>query len=77
MKKQSDRNARSGATLPAGLEAEQRLKFNAVCVLTGMGRTKIYALLKEGKFPEPQRFGKRCSRWRAGDVVKFLNGGAA
>ena len=71
------RNARPGATLPVGYEAEQRLKFNAVSALTGMGRTKIYALLKAGNFPEPQRFGKRCSRWRAGDIVKFLNGGAA
>ena len=66
-----------GALLPAGFEAEQRLKFNAVSKLTGMGRTKIYALLKAGKFPAPQRFGKRCSRWRAGDVIAFLNAGAA
>ena len=62
--------------VPTDLGAERRLKFEAVSELTGMGRSKIYALLKSGEFPQPERYGKRCSRWRAGTVIDFLNGGA-
>ena len=65
---------RSGSKLPSDFAAEQRLKFEQVSELSGMGRSKIYALMKSGEFPQPERYGKRCSRWRAGTVIDFLNG---
>lgn len=63
--------------LPAGLEDEARLTLKQISVLSGLGRTKIYAEIKAGRLPEPERRGKRCSRWRAGTFVAALNGGAA
>lgn len=66
--------SKSGASVPSGLEAEQRLTFSGISALTGMKRTKLYSLMKSGDFPQPERYGKRCSRWRAGTVVDFLNG---
>ena len=61
------------SSIPDELKPEVRLKFDQVSQITGMGRTKIYSLIKEGKFPEPERFGKRSSRWRAATLVEFLN----
>ncbi|MGC3986243.1 MAG: AlpA family phage regulatory protein [Pseudorhodoferax sp.] len=58
--------------LPAELHPEQRLKLPQVLALTGMGKTKLYADIKVGKFPEPERDGSRWSRWRAGTVVNHL-----
>ena len=64
---------KQGSKVPIGLEAEQRLTFGGISALTGMGRTKLYSLIKSGKFPPPERYGQRCSRWRAGTVIDFLN----
>jgi prophage regulatory protein len=63
--------------IPDTLQQETRLKFPQVSELSGLGRTKIYELIKQGAFPAPERRGKRCSRWRAGDVIEFLNAGRA
>ncbi len=60
------------ATLPESLHREQRLKFAQVQALTGMGRTWTYSAIKDDRFPPPQRDGPRCSRWRAGDVLDWL-----
>ncbi|MDN8615483.1 helix-turn-helix transcriptional regulator [Variovorax ginsengisoli] len=61
------------AELPQILNPEQRLKLAQVSILTGKGRTAIYADMKAGRFPQPERDGPRCSRWRAGDVLDHLN----
>lgn len=58
--------------LPETIHREQRLKLPAVRTLTGLGKTKIYADIKNGTFPAPVRHGTRCSRWRAGDVLDHL-----
>jgi predicted DNA-binding transcriptional regulator AlpA len=67
------RSAPVACTLPPGLEGEVRLKVAQVCTLTGFGRSKLYEEIKAGRFPEPERSSKRCSRWRAGTVVEALN----
>jgi prophage regulatory protein len=54
------------------LHPEQRLKLQQVSALTGKGRTKIYAEIKAGAFPAPERDGPRWSRWRAADVLAYL-----
>jgi len=72
----STRKPAAAAVLPAGLEDETRLTLAQVSMLTGLGRTKIYAEVRAGKLPEPERRGKRCSRWRAGTLIAAMNGGA-
>lgn len=59
--------------LPETLHPEQRLKLPQVLILTGKGKTKLYADIKAGVFPEPEREGTRCSRWRAGTVIAHMN----
>jgi predicted DNA-binding transcriptional regulator AlpA len=63
------------APLPMGLEMEARLTLSQVSTLSGYGRTKIYAEIKAGRFPEPERSSARCSRWRAGSVIAAMKGG--
>jgi prophage regulatory protein len=62
---------RSG--LSENLHPEQRLRMAQVQALTGLGKSKIYADIKLGLFPAPERSGKKCSRWRAASVLAFLN----
>lgn len=58
--------------MPATLHPEQRLPLPQVCALVGLGRTKVYARIAAGDFPAPERDGPRCSRWRAADVLEYL-----
>lgn len=62
----------AAAALPTTLHPEQRLKLAAVEALTGTKKSKLYASVAAGKFPAPERDGPRCTRWRAGDVLDFL-----
>ena len=48
------------------------LKIATVQALTGLGKTTLYALVSRQQFPQPIRRGMRCTRWRAGDVVTWL-----
>lgn len=65
------KHAYDGA-LPPVLHPEQRLNYAQTCALTGWGRSKLAAETKAGRFPQPERDGRRCTRWRAGDVLAFL-----
>ncbi|MDM0043753.1 AlpA family phage regulatory protein [Variovorax dokdonensis] len=55
------------ASNPAAL-----LRIETVQALTGLGRSSIYARVKEGSFPHQISLSTRCSRWRAGDVAAWL-----
>lgn len=61
------------APLPETLHPEQRLNADQVFSLVGYRRSKVYAEIAAGRFPAPERRGPRCSRWRAGDVLAWLN----
>jgi prophage regulatory protein len=75
-KQRIQRQKRTPAFLLPSLALEQRLNLAEVQTLTGKGRTKIYADIKAGRFPEPERDGARCSRWRAGTVIASMNDGS-
>jgi predicted DNA-binding transcriptional regulator AlpA len=74
-RKRKTKQERGIAPLPNGLEHEARLTLPQVSTLTGWGRTKIYAEIKAERFPEPERSGSRCSRWRAATVIAAMTGG--
>ena len=44
-----------------------------VCRLVGLGRSQIYAMVREGNFPGPVRLGRRCSRWRMASVRDWVD----
>lgn len=39
---------------------------------TNMGRTAIYAAIKDDGFPEPYQLGKRIARWRRTEILAWL-----
>ena len=56
----------------AALHPAALLRLEAVCALTGLSRSTVYAKIAEGRFPAPMTDGPRWSRWRAGDVIAWL-----
>lgn len=50
------------------------LRLQAVSALTGLSRSTIYTRMSATPptFPQAIKQGKRCTRWRAGDIRAFL-----
>ena len=57
--------------LHAAENPDALLKLSTVLALTGLGKTSVYARAATGELT-PIRMGKRCTRWRAGQVQQFL-----
>jgi predicted DNA-binding transcriptional regulator AlpA len=39
---------------------------------TGMGRTAVYAAIRDHDFPQPYQFGKRIVRWKRVEVLEWM-----
>ncbi len=50
---------------------ERLLTYDEVGRRLGLGRTALWALVRDGKFPEPLRIG-RARRWRECDVDRWI-----
>lgn len=51
---------------------EARLKIQTVQQLTATSASTIRRMVAAGTFPPPVRYGSRCTRWIAGDVMDWL-----
>jgi prophage regulatory protein len=47
------------------------LRMPAVVRLTGLGRSTIYRLMDESKFPKSVKLGDRAVGWRQSDVDRW------
>jgi predicted DNA-binding transcriptional regulator AlpA len=56
------------ATPPAML-----LAIDDVCRIVGMSKSMVFALTARNEFPVPVRRGPRWTRWRANDVVAWVD----
>jgi predicted DNA-binding transcriptional regulator AlpA len=53
------------------------LDIRDVCAAARMSASWIHDEVRMGRFPQPLRFGPRCSRWRSSDVRDWLISRAA
>lgn len=51
---------------------DQILRRPQVEEIIGLGRSKIYAMIREGHFPRPVRLTEKAVGWRASDVAAWL-----
>jgi prophage regulatory protein len=47
------------------------VRMAAVIRMTGLGRSTIYRLMAESKFPSPVRLAKRAVAWRRADLEQW------
>ncbi len=59
-----------GTALPF-VDAAQLLRMKAVTRLTGLGRSTIYRLIAQGKFPTPVRLATRAVAWRRIELERW------
>ena len=50
------------------------VRLAAVVRMTGLGRSTIYRLMAEDKFPSPVRLAKRAVAWRRIDLEQWSAG---
>lgn len=48
------------------------LKIDEVAAATSLSAPTIYRRLRDGTFPAPIHLSKRCTRWRAGTVRRWV-----
>jgi len=52
---------------------DEALRFNEVKAMTKLGKTTIYKLIKEGRFPKSVRMnGTGVAYWRKSDVDSWI-----
>lgn len=51
---------------------DRLLRRRQVEEITGMSRSTIYKMMQSGEFPRPVRIGPSAVRWRASDIVAWV-----
>lgn len=51
---------------------DRLLKLQEVSAIVGFGRTKIYALVKTGSFPQPFKPAGISTRWSAREIGEWI-----
>ena len=61
---------------PTAVDTAPRVfvRMDAVVRMTGLGRSTIYRLMAENKFPSPVRLAKRAVAWRRIDLEQWSAG---
>jgi prophage regulatory protein len=52
-------------------DAPPFLRMRAVTHMTGLGRSTIYRLVAQDKFPSPVRLANRAVAWRRSDLERW------
>jgi prophage regulatory protein len=70
-KKQFEFDLRPALNLPCGSN-ERALRLKQVCQLTGLGRSMIYQMQAERRFPQRIKLGERAVGWLEREVQEWL-----
>jgi len=54
------------------ISMEKLLRLPSVIDVTGYSKSRIYALIKEGRFPAPLKLGDRAVGWRQSDIDAWI-----
>ena len=52
---------------------ERFVKLDEVCRRAGLGKTMIYALIKDGRFPPPYKISPFAARWSERELVAWID----
>lgn len=67
------RTPRKSISLPINsLPDDALVDIKVTSDIVGLRTTAIYGRIKALKFPAPERFGTRCTRWRLGKLRLWL-----
>ena len=53
---------------------EHMLRRRSVERMTGLSKSTLYRLIRQGRFPPPLRLTRKAVRWRRAEVDEWLSG---
>ncbi len=56
-----------------GMSQERMLSLPSVVLRTGLSRSTLYRLIKQGSFPPPLQLAPRAVRWRSEEIDEWLS----
>lgn len=62
---------------PVQLPAIGYVRLPVVCAVTGLGRSTVWAWVRQGRFPTPIKLSARASAWNVGDIRAWLSNPSA
>lgn len=65
------RDANTSVSNISTADASVFLRMKAVTKMTGLGRSTIYRLVAQDKFPSPVRLADRAVAWRRADLERW------
>lgn len=68
------RDPKPPAAVDSNPEISPFLRMWAVTRMTGLGRSTIYRLVAQDKFPSPVRLANRAIAWRRTDLEQWSEG---
>lgn len=57
----------------AGISSERLIKLDEVKRRVGLGKSMIYRLISEGRFPAPYKLSPLASRWSDREIADWIN----
>ena len=59
--------------MPEPDRPERFVKLDEVCRRAGLGKTMIYGMIKEGRFPRPYKISPFAARWSEQELIAWIN----
>lgn len=56
----------------ASEQPERLIKLDEVCRRVGLGKSMIYEMIKNGRFPRPYKISPFASRWSEIEIVEWI-----
>ena len=53
---------------------ERLLRISEVCHKVGLGKSTLYTMIREGRFPKPVKLTAKISTWRLSEINAYING---
>ncbi|MDP5280068.1 AlpA family phage regulatory protein [Sphingomonas sp. DG1-23] len=57
----------------AGISSDRLIKLDEVKRRVGLGKSMIYRLISESKFPAPYKISPLASRWSDREIAAWIN----
>ena len=67
------RSTETAEVRPIDIKLDRMLRIADVLEVVGIGRSTLYKMVADGRFPRPVRVGLRASRWRQSDIQQWMD----
>lgn len=64
--------AKDGEFNAFGEPVERFIQLKEVCRLVGVGKSMVYRMIQEGRFPAPYKPSPGAARWSEGEVIAWI-----